>query len=221
MGSAVVAVESIQRRMRGGSQALLVRGADHQIYVAKCAGNPQGTRTLINEWVVARLLKLLQARTPDLHLLRFETGVPGENLLEFHIGNRRIPIGRGLHLGSRCPVDPERVAIFDFLPRRLLSRVVNLKDFTLGLVVDKWVSQTDSRQAIFLRERAGDPQAKFGAYLIDHGLCFEGARWEFSGAPLPGVSYDPSIYHLDTLKTACNAAVPQIRALQESAVSAA
>src|SRR5581483_1963867 len=222
MGSAVVTVESIQRRMRGGSQALLVRGADDQVYVAKCAGNPQGTRTLINEWVVTRLLKLLQARTPELHLLRFETGVPGESLLEFRFGNRRIPIARGLHLGSRCPVDPERVAIFDFLPRRLLSRIVNVKDFTLAFVLDKWVSQTDSRQAIFVRERTGgDQSAKFGAYLIDHGMSFGGTRWEFSDAPFHGVYYDRSIYDPDTLTIDCHAAVAQIRALPESAISAA
>lgn len=201
--------------MRGGSQALLVRDVDGNAYVAKCAGNPQGTRTLINEWIVTRLLKMLGVCTPDVRPLRFEAGIPGEDLLHFHVGNRRIPISDGVHLGSVCPVDPARKAIFDFLPTHLLPKVVNLPHFILAYVLDKWVSQTDRRQAIFVREPSADKAARLRAYLIDHGLSFGGSGWEFSDAPLHGLYFDKSIYSGANMEADCHAAVDLIEKFPE------
>jgi hypothetical protein len=60
------------RRMRGRSQAYLVEGNDGRFYVAKFAGNPQGNRTLINEWITAHLLKRLDVSTPLLIVLRLK-----------------------------------------------------------------------------------------------------------------------------------------------------
>ena len=44
----VIAVEYV-RRMRGGSQAHLLRCSDGEYYVVKFQNNPQGARTLANE----------------------------------------------------------------------------------------------------------------------------------------------------------------------------
>src|SRR5437016_11286861 len=129
MATVAIPIHSIERRMRGGAQALLVRDDTGNAYVAKCVGNPQGTRTLINEWIVSRLLKYLRVSTPAVHPVRIERGIPGEDLLAFQVGKERIPIPPGVHLGSRCPVDPAHKAIFDSLPTRLLHTVVNLPDF--------------------------------------------------------------------------------------------
>jgi len=210
-----VAVASIARRMRGGSQALLVRDRAGKAYVAKCIGNPQGTRTLINEWIVSRLLQYLRVSTPAVHLLRIENEVPGSELLEFHMGNQRVPIAPGIHLGSRCPVDPDRKAIFDFLPRRMLRNVVNLPDLFLSFAFDRWVNQIDSRQVIFIRERSSPPGAAFRAYVIDHGLSFGGSRWTVSESGLTGLFHDRSIYDDPRLETACHEAVDCIRDIPE------
>lgn len=219
MAAIALAVQSIERRMRGGAQSLLVRDQAGNAYVAKCVGNPQGTRTLVNEWIVSRLLKRLRVSTPAVHALSIQRGIPGDHLLEFEMGNRKVPIAPGVHLGSACPVDPERKAIFDFLPRRLLHRVVNLPDLLLSFAFDKWVHQTDSRQAIFIRERSASHEVKFRTYLIDHGLSFGGSRWEICDGPLAGLHSDRSIYNDPTFEFECNAAVERIQQLPEEAFS--
>ncbi|MGH9618593.1 MAG: hypothetical protein ACRD45_02630 [Bryobacteraceae bacterium] len=218
MATTVIPIHGIERRMRGGSQSLLVRDQAGNAYIAKCVGNPQGTRTLINEWIVSRLLKHLRVSTPDIGALRIERGTPGEHLLEFQVGNRKIPIAPGLHLGSACPADPDRRAIFDFLPRRLLHRVVNLPDLFLSFTFDKWVNQTDSRQTIFIRER-GAGGVQFRTYMIDHGLSFGGSRWEVSDSPLNGLFYDRSVYDHPAFEAECHAAVARIQDLPESSFS--
>ncbi len=215
MASIAIPIESVQRRMRGGSQALLVRTANQSVYIAKCVGNPQGTRTLINEWVVTRLLRFLEVSTPEVHPLQLIRGIEGDDLLNFQIGNRKIPIHDGVHLGSLCPVDPERVAIFDFLPRQLLSKVVNLPDFAIAYVFDRWVGQADTRQAIFTREHSADRKAKFRAYLIDHGFSFGGSRWELSETGLQVLYHDHSIYSGPNIEAECHAAVDRIQQLPD------
>lgn len=218
MATIALPIQSIERRMRGGTQALLVRDRTGNAYVAKCVSNPQGTRTLINEWIVSRLLKHLRISTPAVEALRIERGIPGENLLEFQVGNQKIPIPPGIHLGSCCPVDPARRAIFDFLPRRLLDKVANLPDLLLSFAFDKWVNQIDSRQAIFIRERSREPGIKFRTYLIDHGLSFGGSRWEMADGALTGLYHDRSIYENPALEDECYAMVDRIQRLPEESV---
>jgi len=203
--------------MRGGSQALLVRDHAGNAYVAKCVGNPQGTRTLINEWIVSRFLKHLRVSTPGVNALNIQRGIPGDNLLEFEMGNRKVPISPGIHLGSPCPVDPDRKAIFDFLPRRLLHKVVNLPDLLLSFAFDKWVNQIDNRQAIFIRERSTSSNVKFRVYLIDHGLSFGGSRWEMSDSVRKGLYHDRSVYDNPTLEIECHAGVDRIQHIPEEA----
>ena len=217
MAQLAISIQSVERRLRGGTQALLVRDSSGVPYVAKFVGNPQGTRTLINEWIVNRLLKHLRVSTPEIHPLRLQRKIPGGELLYFHIGNRTLPIQEGIHLGSRCPVDPSKKAIFDFLPRTLLNKIANLPDLLFALVFDKWVNQTDTRQAIFIRERsaADTPTPTLRTYLIDQGLCFGGSRWEFEELPLAGLFHDRSIYSSIDLEAVCHANVEKIQQLSD------
>ena len=54
MRSAVSAVQHI-RKMRGGSQAQLLRASDGHYYVTKFQNNPQHVRILANEFLGSRL----------------------------------------------------------------------------------------------------------------------------------------------------------------------
>ena len=210
-----MSIDSIERRLRGGTQALLVRDRSGAAYVAKFVGNPQGTRTLINEWVISRLLRHLRVATPEVQPLDLKRGIPGDDLLSFSGGDRTTPIAEGIHFGSRCPVDPERTAIYDFLPRKLLSKVANLPDLLMAYVFDKWVAQCDSRQAIFVRERSAGQAPRFRAYLIDHGLSFGGSRWELCDLPLAGLFHDRSIYANPDFATISHLNVDRIQQLSE------
>ena len=96
-------------------------------------------------------------------------------------------------------VDPEREAIFDFLPDSLLHKVTNPCDFLGILVFDKWVGNNDSRQAVFFHGQNAtriDPAYRNGrcAQMIDHGGAFNGARWDFSDKPTSGVYFKKNVY---------------------------
>ncbi len=199
-----VRARNLIRKMRGGAQAHLIEGEDGGFYVVKFTNNPQHRRILINEWLACALLRYLQIHVPETAVLEitpeFVAGNPDTYL---SIGARREPVAPGLHFGSRLAVHPERVALFDFLPDKLLGQVENRVDFLGILAFDKWVANADSRQAVFFRARAktwtplkGETPARVGffAQMIDHGFAFSGASWQFQDSPIQGLYFRTSVY---------------------------
>jgi HipA-like kinase len=199
-----VRAKQLIRKMRGGAQAHLIEGEDGAFYVVKFINNPQHRRILINEWLACEFLRYLQIHVPDTVLIEltpeFISGSPELYLL---MGSRREPVRPGIHFGSRLAVHPDRVAIFDFLPDKLLLKVENRVDFLGTLVFDKWVGNADSRQAVFFRARAkawtpakGEAPSRLGflAQMIDHGFAFNGFQWEFLESPLQGLYFRTAIY---------------------------
>lgn len=189
------------RKMRGGAQAHLLEADDGNWYVVKFRNNPQHWRVLVNELVCGALLDYLKIAAPETALVRVS-----EEFLAAHpeahltLGSKRIAVEPGWHFGSRYPGDPNRLAVYDFLPDALLGRVANLDDFRAILVFDKWAGNTDGRQAVFyralVRREAGDGAAEqsFVARMIDHGFAFNGPGWDFSDSPLHGLYMRHSVY---------------------------
>jgi hypothetical protein len=221
MASEVVVVRQVLRRMRGGSQPFLVEGENGQFYVAKFTGNPQGNRTLINEWIAHRLFQQLGLSTPALHILRLSDRTDGRERLCFQIGKHSLPIQGMFHLGSQCPVDPTRTAIYDFVPRKLFPKVVNLIDLAAAFVLDRWLGQTDTRQAIFVRDRLNGKGLELRLYLIDHGMSFAGNEWELPDSTRYGLYIDRSAYSSLNMKGASEEALSRIEAFTESDLYAA
>lgn len=192
------------RKMRGGAQAHLLECSDGGFYVVKFVNNPQHRRILINEWLANSFLRYLQIHVPQTSLIEVSADFIAQTPdLYFLMGPRREPVIPGLHFGSRLAVHPDRVAIFDFLPDKLLLKVENRVDFLGTLVFDKWVGNADSRQAVFFRARAktwtpikGDPPNRIGffAQMIDHGFSFNGPHWQFGDSPLQGLYFRTSVY---------------------------
>lgn len=195
------------RKMRGGAQAHLLatdEASKPPFFVTKFRGNPQHDRILVNEWVTARLMKHLRISTPDLTVVNVSSEFLSRNEeVHFQFGTGRKPVAAGWHLGSRFPGNPDTEAVYDFLPDALLGQVHNVADFRATLVVDKWVSNSDARQAIFFRRRIKDwiddegvaPQQKgFIAQMVDHGYAFDGPHWEFADSPLQGIYMRPGVY---------------------------
>jgi hypothetical protein len=204
--------------MRGGSQARLIEGKDGRFYVAKFVNNPQGNRTLVNEWITQSIMTALSISTPPLCLLRLPESLRDQTLC-FEIGNQKVPVDGEWHLGSLCPVNPETKVIFDFLPRKFLKNVSNLNDFAKTFVVDRWLYQLDQRQAIFVRERSSEVgQIQFRAHFIDHGMSFGGASWELHEATGHGLYMDREVYSLINMSAVCDEAVSQIEKLTETEV---
>lgn len=192
------------RKMRGGAQSHLIEGADGHHYVVKFLNNPQHRRILINEWLSGVLLRHLQIHTPEVVLFSISEAFIEENpeLYMIRGSSRERPLP-GLHFGSRVAVNPDRTAIYDFLPDTLLGKIENRADFLGAAVFDKWVCNSDSRQAVFFRARAkkwtplkGDAPARTGffAQMIDHGFAFNGPHWAYPDSPGYGVYFRASVY---------------------------
>jgi hypothetical protein len=221
MNPAPVKISRIIRRLSGGSQAQLVQGGDGHFYATKLAGNPQGNRTLINEWVAYRLLSRLDVTTPPLRILELPSSLPPHDDLNFVVGNGRVAPEGVLHLGSQCPVNPEKTAIFDFMPDRLLSNVHNLAEFATMYVFDQWLGQGDLRQAIFVRDKSVAAGPNLKAYFIDHGQAFNGAHWELREMPLRGIAFQSCVYSMLDMNTLVEKAIGQIERLEEQTLFAA
>jgi hypothetical protein len=209
------------RAMRGGSQSQLVQCNDDQFYVAKFLGNPQGPRTLINEMLSQRLINYLGVSTPEIRLLDLPQSAKYVENVFFRMGNRRVLPQTGLHLGSMCPVNPEETAIFDFLPARLLSRITNTNEFATMFVLDKWLHNTDTRQAVYVRDRSVKATVSFRAYFTDHGFTFGGQHWQFGDAPLHGLAFPRSIYSILDMRRLTKIAVERVQAIPAETVRSA
>jgi hypothetical protein len=189
--------------MRGGAQSHLLEADDGCWYVVKFRNNPQHRRILVNELVSSVLLGYLKVSTPRIALIHVTPEFLEANP-EIHLtlGTRRLPVEPGWHFGSQYPGDPERVAVYDFLPDSLLPQVANLEDFRAILTFDKWVGNADGRQSVFYRAlvhhnelRHGEPRQGerapgrpgFVASMIDHGYAFNGPHWDFPESPLQGL----------------------------------
>jgi hypothetical protein len=192
------------RKMRGGAQSHLIEASDGHYYVVKFVNNPQHRRILVNEWLAGVFLKHLQIHAPEYSLIELSDDFIGLNP-ELYIarGSHKEPPPAGLHYGSRSSVNPDRVAIYDFLPDTLLAKIENRCDFLGAVVFDKWISNADSRQAIFFRARAktwtplkGDAPARTGffAQMIDHGFAFNGPHWDFPDSPMQGIYFRSNVY---------------------------
>jgi hypothetical protein len=199
-----IRAKQLIRKMRGGAQAHLIEGEDGAFYVVKFTNNPQHRRILVNEWLSCAFLRYLQIHVPDTATIELTSEFIEESPeLYLLMGSRREPVPPGIHFGSRLAVHPDRVAIFDFLPDKLLSKIENRADFLGTLIFDKWVGNADSRQAVFFRARAktwtpakGQQTSRVGffAQMIDHGFAFNGPHWQFHDSPMQGLYFRTSIY---------------------------
>jgi len=190
--------------MRGGAQSHLLEADDGNHYVVKFLNNPQHRRILVNELIACLFLRYLQLAAPEPAIISVSEEFLSNNPDVFiELGSRRTRVTPGWHFGSRFPGDPDRTAVYDFLPDAMLPQVNNLAHFLGVLALDKWMGNADARQAIYFRARVSEwvsaasaPPRKLGfiACMIDQGFVFNGPHWEFPDAPLQGLAARPVVY---------------------------
>jgi hypothetical protein len=188
--------------MRGGAQSHLLEADDGRWYVVKFRNNPQHRRILVNELLSAVFLGYLKIAVPKTALIHVTAEFLAANSgLRLNLGTRRVEIEPGWHFGSQYPGDPDRIAVYDYLPDALLPQVANLDDFRAILVFDKWVGNADGRQSIFHRalvhrseDRRPGARAGFVALMIDHGFAFNGPHWDFPESAVQGVYHRKLVY---------------------------
>jgi len=193
----------VVRKMRGGAQSHLLAADDGHFYVVKFRNNPQHRRILINEWMATAVLRHLNIQTAPAAIVALDQAfIEAHPELCLQLGTRRVPPEPGWHYGSRFPGHPERTAVYDYLPDSLLATLDNRMDFLGALVADRWLGNSDARQAIFFRAESREldlagvhPRRKvFLAQMIDHGFVFNGPMWDFPDSPLQGLYFRHSVY---------------------------
>jgi len=190
--------------MRGGAQAHLLEADDDKFYIVKFQNNPQHRRILINELIAAEILGHLQIAAPEYQLVRLSAEFLAANPdVYLQLGTRRLDVELGWHFGSCHPGNPERLAIYDFIPDALLGQVANSEQFRAVLVFDRWTGNADGRQSVFFRAHLKDWLAKpgvpprkegFVALMIDHGFIFNGPHWNFQESALTGLYSRRMVY---------------------------
>jgi len=187
------------RRMPGGSQSHLMTCSDGHDYVVKFQGNPQGSRTLVNDLLGTMLAKFLTLPVADVAIVEVSKDVIQESFLRMQYERHSQPCQAGLCFGSRY-LAPHSPASFrsasvkpNTLSRDYLRSLSNMKDFAGMLVFDKWSCNTDSRQFIFVRPEGSCADKVF---MIDEGFCFHATHWDFHDFKLQGVVADRFVYDL-------------------------
>jgi hypothetical protein len=194
----VTAVEQI-RRMRGGSQAHLMRCSDGHFYVVKFRNNPQSPRVLTNEYLAGKLARLLGLPCPNVCLIDVKEDLirlTSDLSVELPLG--RHPVAPGIAFGSeypswRCGKKRILFPVLDFDAAFGFGKIENLSDMLGILVFDKWTCNIDTRQVVCV-EQPTVPSKTFRLFMIDNGFCFGNFVWKFNDLPRHGIYLYKNIY---------------------------
>ena len=188
---AVLAVQQI-RAMRGGAQSHLMLGSDENLWVVKFQNNPQHTRVLANEYLATRLAAKVGLTVPASDVVEVTEWLIAntpELLIQLPGGRERCRAG--LHFGSRFVGGLMPGQVVDTLPEAQLAEVKNLREFAGMLVMDKWTSNVNGRQAVFGKRPR---ERRYMATFIDQGYCFNAGEWKLIDRPLRGVFRNNLVY---------------------------
>jgi len=180
VNTSISAVQHL-RPLRGGAQSHLLKASDGACYVTKFQNNPQHIRVLANEMLATNLGRVLGLPMPRVEVIEVSGWlIEHTEELRIELGGSKIPCQSGKQLGSLYVGCESPGMTFDYLPRELLERVLNIEDFPRVLVLDKWTCNSDGRQAIFWK---APRRQRYSATFIDQGYCFNAGEWTFPDSP--------------------------------------
>ena len=192
MNTFISAIQHL-RRFRGGAQSQLLRASDGGCYVTKFQNNPQHIRVLANEMLATKLGLKLGLPVPRVRVIEVSDWLIEHTPdLRMQLAGAEVQCRSGKQLASLYVGQDSSGLTFDYLPSELLEHVVNLCDFARVLVLDKWTSNCDGRQAVFYKKTSRS--RRYTATFIDQGYCFNAGEWTFSDYPLRGVYANNCVY---------------------------
>ena len=187
----IIATQQV-RKMRGGAQSHLMLGSDRLAYVVKFQNNPQNLRVLANEFMATLLAQALGLTVPQAEIVEVPQWlIAGTKDLRMECERGPEPCKAGLQFGSRFVGGLLPGQTMDYLPEHHLGAVTNLSEFAGMLVMDKWMCNSDRRQAVFHKSLH---EKRYMATFIDQGYCFDAANWTFADAPMRGVYARDLVY---------------------------
>jgi hypothetical protein len=160
------------RRLRGGSDPLLVKASDGCTYVVKFRENPQGAQVLFNEAAGTALYRSLGLPVARWKALRVTQKFIDQYPAWWSAADGDTSTPRpGLCFASLYLGDQES-QVFEILPSARLKRVEGRELFWLAWLVDVCAQHSDNRQVLFVEQR----QRTLKPFFIDHGHMFSGSE---------------------------------------------
>jgi hypothetical protein len=172
------------RKMRGQTQAHLMRASDDNLYVTKFQNNPDKSRVLAGEFLATRLGLWLGLPMPQVEVIEVPEWLVNHALLRIEDGARLTRCASGRQLAFRYMPDA-----LESLPKGSFDQVTNREDFIRVLPFDKWTGNCDNRQVVFVKEGK-----QYRAILIDQHQAFDAGRWRFPDLPHHGIYEHRYIY---------------------------
>jgi len=184
LGRPLYAVQHVSR-LKGGTQAHLMRASDGELYAIKFQNNPKSARALVSEFLATRLACWLGLPMPQVEVIEVSDWLVNRDLLRIVAENRLTRCASGRQLALRYMRD----AVVS-LARRSLRRVMNVEDFVRVLAFDKWTANCDNRQAVFVKENSH----RYRVTFIDQHNCFNAGQWTFPDKPYFGTYNESHVY---------------------------
>lgn len=157
------------RKLRGGSQPILVEASDGIKYVLKFNNNPQGRNVLFNEAMGTELYRAAGLPVPVWkQLIVTETFLDHTRECWLESAEGCLKPEPGLCFGSPY-LERDGVRPWEILPGSSFTRVVNKCDFHLAWLLDICARHSDNRQALFECRGNG-----IRGVFVDHGHMFSG-----------------------------------------------
>jgi hypothetical protein len=164
-------------------------------------------------------MRHLWIKTPESALIHVSSEFLSEYTDVYLQGKKaRLAVETGLHFGSRYPGHPDTSMVYDVLPDTFLSRITNRDDFIGALLFDRWVSNTDEPQAIFIPQISLPGEfggVRFEALMIDRGFAFGGPDWLLRDSPIRGLHRQRAVYDGLCGISDCEPWLARIKALQD------
>ena len=173
---AITALHHI-RSLRGHTKPHMMLCDDGNSYVVKFHCNSQAARGLACDYLASKLAEWTGLPAPScsvVNVCHFLVDNTKDLSSVLHREDRSLP---ELHFGSRLIGNCEGDRVVDVLPDSYIQNSVTSYPFGGMLVFDKWTSNTDARQALFLRRRGA---AYYDTYFVDQSHCFGGSDWTLS-----------------------------------------
>jgi hypothetical protein len=190
--NAILSANKYIRKMKGGSQSILVGANDGKHYVVKMMDNPGGPNILANEYMGS-----LIARAVGLPVAEGKGIVISDSFIDSHPdlwfelpSGRRRPI-KGVHfasllVGQTCGTERPT----EYISPSRVHLITNREAFLGMYILDIWANHQDNRQAVFRRR----PDNTQEAFFIDHGHMFGGPEWNFKENPSSALHLELAIY---------------------------
>jgi hypothetical protein len=191
--NAILSANKYIRKMRGGSQSILVHANDGKYYVVKMAGNPQGSNILANELLgsfVAKSVGLPVNKGKGIYLS--DSFIDGHPDLWFELSSGTRRPDKGIHFGSLFVGQPSGLKRpSEYISPSRISTITNRGSFLGMYLLDVWANHQDNRQALLLKTPNDFTQK---AFFIDHGHMFGGPEWNFQESSGSALHMETTVY---------------------------